>query len=140
MPPRKKKDTEQAPKPHTQRYWLETDAAWGGFINIRFDDERAELFRAWLRGDGKDYARLVDDLIGAGAKVTLAYDEENQCYIVSVAGALCTEQPKFRFSTSSRAGSMAEALAMAVYKHYFIAEGDYTPFRPTKIGNGMNWG
>lgn len=142
MPRKTTKSQEKAPAfQNTQRYYLPTEAPWGGFINLRLDDESGALFATWLASaDGKNYASFVDDMLGEGIKVTLAFDQEHSCYICSASGALCTETPKHRYSSSSRAGTIAEALAMTAYKHFKIVNLDYSDYRPSKTANGMNWG
>jgi len=137
----RKGTSEPAEFKNTQRYYLEAEAAWGGFINARLSEETAEAFQKWLVTDeGRKYALLVDDMVGQGIKVTFSFDQEHNCYVASATGALCSETPKHRYSSTSRAGSIAEVLAMTAWKHFYLVEGDYSAFRPSRTGNGLAWG
>lgn len=119
-------------------FHLAEGAEWGGFINIKLSEEQKEAFHAWHAGAGNEPALILDELLGAGMKVTLAYDRENECYICSYTGKLATFSSE-RFVTTTRAGTMSEVIALAVYKHAYIARGVYDDFMYTSK-KAPNWG
>lgn len=138
---RKTKTTSSSaiPDKKHQPYHLETDASWGGFINIRLDDEQKDAFFAWYRSGGVDVEAAYDEMLGMGIKVTSAYDWENQCYIVSCTGGLVGANRDHRYTSTSRASTLHEALGLTVWKHYVLCEGDYGNYSP-KTHTFMKWG
>jgi len=114
-------------------------AEWGGFINIRLSDEQKEDFFSWYAENPVGAGAMLDDLLGAGAKVTLAFDAQNGCFIASVTGALLTDSPGVRFVSTSRASTMTEVIALTVWKHFLLVRGDYGNYRP-RDNNFMSWG
>lgn len=109
------------------KYWLPSEAGWGGFINVRMTEQAKEDFFSWESANAVHIAGYVDDHIGEGIKLGLAYDRENECVIVTYTGKLVAISPD-RFCCTSRAGTTQQALALAVYKHEVMAEGDYIRF------------
>jgi len=138
--PRKKKDPSGAKTESVVQgvFWLPNDAAWGGFINVRLDDEQKQTFIEWFEeGDGTVHVYL-EDILAEGMKVAFAYDRENQCHIVTFTGALVGGSNE-RYCATSRAGTLTECLALAVWKHVHLAAGDYGSYRPAS-GKLNNWG
>jgi len=119
-------------------YFCDPEAAWGGFINIRLDDEQKSGFYAWLEGASQAIHQLTDDVLGQDAKVTLAWDGKNSCYIVSYTGCLVLGSNE-RYVATSRAGSLHEALALAAWKHFYLCDGDYGNYKPSN-SSFMSWG
>ena len=68
-----------------------------------------------------------EDHLGEGIKSSFAYDEENRAFICTYTGRL-VDMVQSRYSVSSRAGTITQALSLAVYKHEVLAEGDYIRF------------
>lgn len=137
---RKAKGASNAPKAKVEQgiYWLPNEAAWGGFINIRLDDEQKSSFLAWFEDNSSTVSGYVDDVLAEGMKVSLAYDRENQCYIATFTGALVSGSNE-RYVATSRAGTLNECLGLAVWKHFYLADGDYGNFKP-KNSTMMSWG
>lgn len=121
--PRNKETIEQG------MYWLPNDAAWGGFINIRLDDQQKAEFADWFDRNGQDVPLMLDDILAEGMKVAFAYDRENQSYVVTFTGALVGGSNE-RYCATSRAGTFDKCLGVACYKHGILARGDYGNFRP----------
>lgn len=122
-----------------QQYHLENDAPWGGFINIRLDDEQKADFFGWLEANSAHYPAAFDDMLGDGCKVSFAFDAHHDCYVCSVMGALVGSAPADRFASTSRAGTLSEVIALSVWKHYELCRGDYGNYRP-KDSTFMSWG
>ena len=122
-----------------QPYYLPNDAPWGGFINIRLDEEQKGEFFEWMAAHVAHYPAYFDDLIGAGLKATFSYDVENDCYILALQGGLVGSMSGSRFVSTSRAGTMSEVIALTVWKHIILTEGDYGNFKPRDL-TFMKWG
>lgn len=110
-----------------QVYKCDDNADWLGFVNIRLDDDAKEAFDAWLHDNAAYVTGWLDDLLTSGMKASFTYDAGNSCYIASFTGALLSPLPQ-RCATTSRAGSLSEVIALMVYKHYVVAEGNYGQF------------
>jgi len=110
-------------------YWLPSDATWGGFINIRLQDDAKLAFNAWWETHPNESATILDDLLGEGAKFGVSYDRQNECYVSTLMGAL-VEGSNERYCVTTRAGSLSEVIALTVWKHAYYAKGDYGSFRP----------
>lgn len=109
------------------KYWLPQDAGWGGFINVRLNDKQKDDFYAWEAAHAAHIGAYYEDHLGEGIKFSASYDRENECYIVTYTGKLVSLTHD-RYSCTSRAGTLSQALALAVYKHEVMAEGDYIRF------------
>jgi len=138
--PRKKSTTAPATAEPTEQgiYWLPNEAAWGGFINVRLDDEQKQAFLAWLADNHQTVHVLLDDVLGQGMKVGFGYDRENRCYIVTFTGALVGGSNE-RYCATSRAGTLTECLGLAAWKHFYLCDGDYGNFKP-RTSSMMSWG
>lgn len=131
MPQRKRSRPIKTDDPDPrQPYLIPNDSPWGGFINIRLDDDQKEAFYAWEGDNGQFVPAYVDEMLGAGCKLSLSYDADHECYVVSVTGALVAASPKSRFCSNSRAGTLPQALALTVWKHLVLALGDYGNYKP----------
>lgn len=139
--PAKKKTTVSVPpvRPSNQPYYLPSDAAWGGFINIRLDDNQKAEFLAWYEKNYEVVFPNLIDLLGSGIKATFSFDAEHDCFICAIQGALVGEAGNDRFVSTSRASSLVEVVALTVWKHTVLARGDYGNYRP-KSGSFMSWG
>lgn len=129
--PRKPKSPEvpqgEIQVPNKRRYICPPDALWGGFINIRLNDNQREAFYEWEAANAAHIGGYHEDHLGEGIKSSFAYDEENQAFICTYTGRL-VDMVQSRYSVSSRAGTITQALSLAVYKHEVLAEGDYIRF------------
>lgn len=122
-----------------QPYHLANDADWGGFINIRLDDEQAASFKSWYSNGSVNVEAAIDEMLGLGCKLSAAYDAENQCYICSITGGLVGANRSHRYTSTSRASTLHEAYGLSVWKHYILCEGDYGNYSP-KTQLFMKWG
>lgn len=127
-----------APSLNKGVYWLPNDATWGGFINIRLPEDAKIAFNAWWQDNPHQANEILDDVLGAGAKFGLSYDAENQCYIATLGGRLLLSANE-RYVVTTRAGTLAEVVALAMWKHAFYAKGDYDSYRP-RSQTMLSWG
>jgi len=136
----RKKSTKTPPKSEVVQgeFFCAADAAWGGFVNINLSDVQKDEFRLWFEAEPSGYTAIVREFLLEGGKISITFDREHDCYIVTFTGALMGGSAD-RFAASSRAGILDEALALMAWKHGFLAEGDYGNWRP--FGNTMDhWG
>lgn len=119
-------------------YFSPADAPWGGYINIRMSDDFKQHFYDWMADHANDIMPSMIDMQATGLKFTMSFDHENDCFIVSVTGALL--QPSLdRYCVTSRAGTMTDALGLAVWKHCVLAMGNYGDYLP-KTGDFKRFG
>lgn len=138
MPRKKAVPTKNTPPPELKgEYWLPPEAEWGGFINIRLDDEQKQQFTEYYAAFSEEIPSALDDLLGKGMKFSVSYDHENQSYVASFTGRLVRSMD-LRCSTSSRHSTFQEAVALLVWKHHAMADGDYGNFKTN--GRRADWG
>ena len=99
------------------RWWLPNDAVWFGFMNVSLSDGEKSEFHVWHDQNSLEVNHYLEDLVGEGMKYSAAWDAENECFIVTFTGALL-KGANTRCATTSRAGTWAEANALAVWKHF----------------------
>lgn len=139
--PRAKKSSPSVDTPEKNisqgKFWLPNDAPWGGFINVNLNDGDKGGFHDWDLTNREDVPNLLDDLLAEGMKYSAAYDQENECYIVTFTGGL-VEGANLRCAVTSRASTWAECNALAVWKHYILCAGNYGDLLAT--GRKRSWG
>lgn len=133
--PRAKKSTETKERPFSER---QANPEWGGFLNLRISEEEKTAFERWFAGDGCPMWEMYEQAMIDGLKFSHAWDEDNQCYIASFTGTLIPGQ-QTRYATSARAGTYVESIALLCYKHFVLADGDWSNYLP-KTGKFMSWG
>lgn len=136
--PRKAKNSPATPERKPGRFELDPKADWGGFINIKVTDEEKDTFETWWGVHRTDIWSSLEDLLGEGMKVALAYDALNECWTCSLTGKGWAAS-QLRWCMSSRAGTLDESIALALWKHFVLADGDWGDFLP-KTGRKQQWG
>ena len=139
--PRKTKSTPALDTPEQNieqgKFWLANDAPWGGFINVTVNDVEKAEFHLWYDENLQHVNSMLDDLLADGMKYGVAFDRENDCYIVTLTGGL-VEAANLRCCVTSRAGTWADANALATWKHYILCAGNYGDLLAT--GRKRSWG
>lgn len=135
---KKRQVQSDAVSPKNGAYFCASDAPWGGFINIKLDEEQAATFVEWFKDHARNVDSLVDDILAQSAKITLAYDGEHEAYISTISGAIVSGSSE-RYVATSRAGTLIEALALLAWKHFYVCDGDYGNYKPSN-GSFMKWG
>lgn len=103
---------------------LPADAPWGGFVNIRLNDDELDEAKLWIREHETEIvSRLTDDL-AEGFKFSLSYDHDNQSFIATYTGRGWMRSNE-RCAMSARAGTWFEAIGLLVWKHHEHAQGDW---------------
>lgn len=136
---KKKQTPSTAPNLQGQPYLCSETAQWGGYVNVRLNEEQKGGFNAWFQEHGTLYWEMMIEVIGDGMKVSFAYDNSHSCYMVTFTGNLLRTPEGDRFVCTSRSASLEEAMALAVWKHFILAHGDYSNYMP-KTQNFMQWG
>jgi hypothetical protein len=80
---------------------------------------------------------MLDDLLADGMKYGCSYDKENECYVVTFTGKLVSNAD-LRCCVTTRAGTWADANALAVWKHYILCACNYDDL--LTIGRKRSWG
>jgi len=136
--PRKSKTIAVTPERVLGRYEIDPKADWGGFINIKITESEKADFEVWWAAHRTECWQALDDLMGQGMKVSFAYDHENECYTCSFTGKgweTCTS----RWCMTTRAGELEEVIALSLWKHFELADGDWGDLVP-KTGRKAAWG
>jgi hypothetical protein len=105
---------------------IQKNDEWGGFAQVNLDESRREEFELWASEMGEAIYRELDDALGTGLKLTMAYDGTNQCYIASLTGRPDSAGVRaFTCCLSARAGAFGEAIALLMYKHVALLHLDW---------------
>lgn len=126
---RKRKSAPPADSSPVGRYHIENTADWGGFINIRVNDDMRSVFTSWWGEHRTECWQALDDLMGEGMKVSLSYDNDNQCYSCAFTGRGWESSTK-RWCMTTKAGTLDEVIALALWKHFELANGNWGDYRP----------
>jgi len=105
---------------------IQKEDQWGGFAQVNLDESKREEFELWASEMGEAVYRELDDALGSGLKLTMAYDGKNQCYIASLTGRPDIAGVRdFTCCLSARAGTFAESLALLMFKHVALLHYDW---------------
>jgi hypothetical protein len=107
-------------------------------LTLEQDSDLAMRFYRFADENRNFHWLALDDVLAQGVKFGATYDRENQAYVVTLTGAL-VQGSNERYCTTSRAGTLDEAIAIAMYKHDVMAQGDYSDFMP-RTGTFKQWG
>jgi len=135
--PRPKKDP-NATKPTTTKAAPKPELDWGGFLNLRLDDEHKAAFDTWHEAARETIGVLLDDAMIDGLKVSIAYSPENEAYVVTFTGQLIPSH-QTRYAASAWAATWQEATALMCWKHFVLVEGNWFDFLPHN-GKLKRWG
>lgn len=139
--PRAKKEPKASAKynPNAGRkYFLPADAVFGGYINLKIDEEQREAFDKWYGDHEHEFAGTCSDTLVDGMALSIKYDAENQCFLASYSGAGVTGSNE-RYVLTARSSSWIDALALLVYKHTELMGGSWDDFVPS-TGKMRSWG
>lgn len=120
------------------RYWSHPDAEWGGFINVRLEEDAKPEVAKWLEENNDQVYPLMDDLMGEGMKIGLSWDRLNQCAIVTLTGSIHSNY-MVRYVMTTRDSGWYDALVLSVWKHYVYLMGDWGNYLP-RTSRSSVWG
>lgn len=105
------------------------------FVQLKLNEETASAFSTWMERKEPEIALDVASFMSKGNKVSITWDNENKCWIVS---ATCKEQssPNYNHCLSSRSNEWWEAMCMNVFKHDVVCGGGSW----TAKQSNANWG
>lgn len=122
--------------PSVQPLLPDKEAEWGGFVNIPMTDKDKETYTAWFTVNETFLTESVAELVWAGLKLSVVFDCDNDCYIATFTGK---GHPQFamRMAMSARHRDLLNAIGLLVFKHYVMADRDWTQFTPK--GEKRKW-
>ena len=111
------------------------DTAWKGFANVPFNAEARAAFEKWDTTANAVYQEM-EEMLGAGYRVTFSYDKTNAAYQCSVT---CQNERDANngYTLTSRGPSWYDALMVAVFKHVILTEREWPLSEKTQ---GDKWG
>ena len=101
------------------------NSSWGSvsFVNISLDGEEKKRFGVWYKDTVDDLEAHWQEHLQAGYKMSVRWDDENDCYIVASTGCL-EGKPNHNLCLSSRSDVLAEAILLQVYKSDVLCKGE----------------
>ena len=139
--PRTKKSVDAPKKADVnagRKYYLPAEAKWGGFIDLRLDEQQKAEFLAWAAESPATWTDDLQEMLAEGLNLSIKFDAENSTFIASVMGAGITNSNE-RYCLTARSDVWTEALALVVYKHVVLMDGAWDDFLP-KTGRLRQWG
>lgn len=121
-----------------RKYYCEPEAAWGGYVDLKLEEDRRDAFADWFRETGDAAMHEIVDALAQGLGLGVKWDAANQCFIASFTGAGVSNSNE-RYVLSARSDQFSEALALLIYKHVVCMSGDWGDFRP-RTGTLKQWG
>lgn len=129
------------PKQRTQPRKADTKDEWAGFVPCELGVDHKDAFDEWLGEAGSLVWADVVDALGTGMKLSVTYDAPNQCFIASFSGRPdIVGEHEFNAVLSARAGTIDDAIALLVYKHVAVLQGDWWAALNTPKANKRAWG
>lgn len=134
MPRGKRDETSQSRDELSQKSSnvVENSRNWQGFINIELSPDEKAFFPQWWQENADDIWDELQEIINSGLKFSLALDAQNDCYIASLTGNGVLKFPKFVCAMSARTDALDKAIALLVYKHVVICDGDWSKYWTAK--------
>jgi len=109
---------------------------WQGFLDLRLDDEQLALLDGW-KPKPTEIWDMVDEMVEAGYRFIISYNRVTKLASTTVMDDdIDRKTGGWGLSSSDTDG--ASALKMAVFKHYHVLNGDWTPLlgQPSKSRRG----
>lgn len=140
MPRSRKSPVQPTPTEEIEqgRFWSHPDAEWGGFINVRLEEDAKPEIDKWLEENNDQVYPLMDDLMGDGMKIGFSWDRLNQCAIVTLTGSIHANY-MVRYVMTTRARGWYDALVLALWKHYIYLKCDWGNYLP-RTSRSAVWG
>lgn len=103
-----------------------TDTEWGGFIDIQLSTEQKQHFATWEK---EHKLSDMDEILAAKIKVGVSFDSETDTYLATLTSDIHA-RANLRCVLTARAGLWERAVALAIYKHLVVLEGDWGRYMP----------
>jgi hypothetical protein len=128
--PRKSKATSTVPPKNGAPFKL-APVEWGGYIDLRLDDDDEQTFRLWCTDFMPSLWVEFVELVGSGFKFGLSYDQEGGFYLATfTASGKELIGMENRYCLTARAPDWEEAVALLLYKHLVMMDGYWGNYRP----------
>jgi hypothetical protein len=109
----------------------EVDVPWGGYVDIRMDDDDIAQFRVWSTAEAESFWLEFVELLGAGFKFGLSFNVEGDFYLATfTAHGDRLIGLDLRYCLTARAPSWEEAVMLLLFKHLVMARGSWGNFKP----------
>lgn len=107
------------------------------FVEVTLSEEEKVAFKAHYAKDPQSLLGLVEETARGGYKLSLTYDQANECMIATLT---CKEPSavNFGYVMTSRAGDTWESIALAMYKHHYACDDE--DWGAETRTNGRSWG
>lgn len=136
--PRKKKDSIDEKKATFGRYWLPSDATWGGYVNVNLNEAHKMAFDEWFEANDTHVSGMLEDAVAEGMKISFSWDGDSQCFVVALSGDLLPGRGE-RYVMTSRHVTMTDVVALAMWKWYVLCDERIDDYLP-RSGNLRRWG
>lgn len=105
------------------------------FVNINLSKAEKTQFKSWFADNQAEIPRLASVFIGAGYKMSLKWDNSNECFIAT---ATCDDESLSNYgkALSSRSDDWVEAIALNIFKTDVLSEEGVWEGN----GKGNSWG
>lgn len=104
---------------------------WGGFIELRLDEDEKAVFERWDTQDAAGHWNMLMDALGNGLKFGLSYNSENDFYLATLTGSgVASVGLLDRYCLTARAETASRAIALLLYKHFVILDGNWGSYSP----------
>jgi len=106
---------------------------WGGYLNVRLNEDQKQQFSQWYSELGDDVWELFLQSLMEGMKFSLTYDSGTDTYT-----ACLTNSPRHTCGVSSLyvlsafAPDWRLAVAALMFKHYQLLGGTWENYSPSK--------
>lgn len=109
----------------------ERDVPWGGYVDLRLDEDDIEQFRVWSAAEAESFWLEFVELLGKGFKFGLSCNVEGDFYLATFTAhgdrVIGLED---RYCLTARAPGWEEAVMLLLFKHLVMARGNWGNFRP----------
>lgn len=103
------------------------EKSWGGFVNVPLNEDEKVHFRQWVVENETEIAEEISATQLAGFKFSSTWDADNDCFVATLTGCgIRKVQPTWVCAMSARGDSWFGSLALVIYKHIVICEGDWS--------------
>lgn len=104
------------------------------FVNVSLDAKQRKEFKTWYETSQADAEILLHDFITGGWKMSVRWDDENDCFI---AAHTCHDEASDNHNSciTSRSDVLVEAMLLNYFKVAIICRGDLTEAKQPD-----NWG
>lgn len=105
------------------------------FVNINLSKAEKTQFKSWFSEHEVEIPRLVTVFVAAGYKLSLKWDNENDCFIAT---STCNDETMENGgkALSSRSDNWVEAIALNIFKTDVLSENGIWE----SSGKGNSWG